>query len=97
MASYSVDGAMAEALGHLNRISSHVRPAQQNQQQRRNWLTGSTQFRKHGQHKSANEMGKLSIMIVNAFSEGLEQIPSSEFALEDMVGHPLHWSMFIKY
>lgn len=45
------------------------------------------QFRKHGQHKSANEMGKLSIMIVNAFSEGIDQIPANDYALEEMVGY----------
>ncbi|EAW11445.1 uncharacterized protein ACLA_091430 [Aspergillus clavatus NRRL 1] len=54
---------MAEALGHLNRISCH--------------------FRKHGQHKSANELGKLSIMIVNAFSEGVEHIPDNEYMLDE--------------
>lgn len=30
-------------------------------------------------------MGKLSIMIVNAFSEGIEQIPASDYALEEVV------------
>lgn len=83
MAAYSVDGAMAEALGHLNRISAHVRQAIL--EQKSYWLTISNKFRKHGQHNSANELGKLSIMIVNAFSEGLEQIPSSEFAFEELV------------
>ena len=50
-------------------------------------LKVSMQFRKHGQHKSANEMGKLSIMIVNAFSEGIDQIPANDYALEEMVGY----------
>ncbi|KNG84411.1 hypothetical protein ANOM_007618 [Aspergillus nomiae NRRL 13137] len=60
MAGYSVEAAMAEALGHLNRIACH--------------------FRKHEQHSAANEIGKLSIMIVNVFSEAVEQIPINEFA-----------------
>ncbi|KAF9885723.1 hypothetical protein FE257_012608 [Aspergillus nanangensis] len=58
MVSSSVDTAMAEALGHLNRIACH--------------------------HGAANEIGKLSIMIVNAFSEGLEHIPANNYALDDM-------------
>lgn len=82
MVIYSVDGAMAEALGHLNRISAHVRQLTLKED---HWLMINTKFRKHGQHNSANELGKLSIMIVNAFSEGLEQIPSSEFVFEEMV------------
>lgn len=45
------------------------------------------QFRNHGQHKSANELGKLSIMIVNAFTEGIDQIPASDYALEEVVSH----------
>ena len=48
-------------------------------------LNVGVQFRKHGQHKSANEMGKLSIMIVNAFSEGIDQIPANDYILEEMV------------
>ncbi|QRD84691.1 hypothetical protein F9C07_2070811 [Aspergillus flavus] len=60
MAGYSVEAAMAEALGHLNRIACH--------------------FRKHEQHGAANEIGKLSIMIVNVFSEAVEHIPTNEFA-----------------
>ncbi|KAE8133077.1 hypothetical protein BDV38DRAFT_274628 [Aspergillus pseudotamarii] len=48
MASHSVEAAMAEALGHLNRIACHI--------------------------------GKLSIMIVNVFSEAVEHIPTNEFA-----------------
>ncbi|GIJ82814.1 hypothetical protein Asppvi_001329 [Aspergillus pseudoviridinutans] len=63
MTMYTIDGAMAEALGHLNRIACH--------------------FRKHEQHKPANELGKLSIMIVNAFSEGIEHIPDSDYVLDD--------------
>ena len=47
------------------------------------------QFRNHGQHKSANELGKLSIMIVNAFSEGVDNIPATEYVLEEVVGHHL--------
>lgn len=47
------------------------------------------QFRNHGQHKSANELGKLSIMIVNAFSEGVDNIPATEYVLEEVVGHLL--------
>lgn len=39
MATYSVDGAMAEALGHLNRISAHVRQAVL---EKGHWLTIST-------------------------------------------------------
>ncbi|PYH90044.1 hypothetical protein BO71DRAFT_487442 [Aspergillus ellipticus CBS 707.79] len=58
----AIDGAMAEALSHLNRISCH--------------------FRKHGQHQVANEIGKLSIMIVNKFSEGIEHIPPEDYNLE---------------
>ncbi|KAL4890802.1 hypothetical protein BDV59DRAFT_194740 [Aspergillus ambiguus] len=65
MATSTIDGAMAEALGHLNRVASH--------------------FRKHGQHDSANELGKLSIMIVNAFSEGLDHIPTSAYIMDDEV------------
>ncbi|OJJ72799.1 hypothetical protein ASPBRDRAFT_124420 [Aspergillus brasiliensis CBS 101740] len=61
MRPYSIDGAMAEALGHLNLISCH--------------------FREHGQHQIANEIGKLSIMIVNKFSEGVEHISPEEYAL----------------
>ncbi|KAK6822124.1 hypothetical protein RU639_006772 [Aspergillus parasiticus] len=60
MAGYSVEAAMAEALGHLNRIACH--------------------FRKHEQHGAANEIGKLSIMIVNVFSEAVEHIPTNDFA-----------------
>ncbi|KAE8376344.1 hypothetical protein BDV26DRAFT_282712 [Aspergillus bertholletiae] len=60
MAGYSVEAAMAEALGHLNRIACH--------------------FRKYEQHSAANEIGKLSIMIVNVFSEAVEHIPTDEFA-----------------
>lgn len=37
-------------------------------------------FRKHEQHNAANEIGKLSIMIVNVFSEAIEHIPTNEFA-----------------
>lgn len=47
------------------------------------------QFRNHGQHKSANELGKLSIMIVNAFSEGVDNIPATAYVLEEVVGHYL--------
>lgn len=47
------------------------------------------QFRNHGQHKSANELGKLSIMIVNAFSEGVDNIPATEYVLEEVVGYHL--------
>ncbi|EYE98041.1 uncharacterized protein EURHEDRAFT_547973 [Aspergillus ruber CBS 135680] len=70
MVTYSIDGAMAEALGHLNRIACH--------------------FRNHGQHKSANELGKLSIMIVNAFSEGVDNIPATEYVLEEVSGSSLN-------
>ncbi|KAA8647305.1 hypothetical protein EYZ11_009800 [Aspergillus tanneri] len=64
MVVYSVDGAMAEALNHLNRIACH--------------------FRKHEQHKAANELGKLSVMIVNAFSEGADQLSASDYAFDDV-------------
>ncbi|GAT20054.1 similar to An07g07550 [Aspergillus luchuensis] len=67
MRPYSIDGAMAEALNHLNLISCH--------------------FRVHGQHHVANEIGKLSIMIVNKFSEGVEHLTPEEYVLapEDSV------------
>ncbi|OOF96007.1 hypothetical protein ASPCADRAFT_168896 [Aspergillus carbonarius ITEM 5010] len=61
MRPYSIDGAMAEALSHLNLISCH--------------------FREHGQHQVANEIGKLSIMIVNKFSEGIDHISPEDYAL----------------
>ncbi|CAK39571.1 hypothetical protein AAWM_00539 [Aspergillus awamori] len=61
MRPYSIDGAMAEALGHLNLISCH--------------------FREHGQHQIANDIGKLSILIVNKFSEGVEHISPEDYAL----------------
>ncbi|KAE8352647.1 hypothetical protein BDV28DRAFT_157713 [Aspergillus coremiiformis] len=64
MAGYSVEAAMAEALGHLNRIASH--------------------FRNHEQHSAANEIGKLSIMIVNVFSETVEHIPNTDFVFDNM-------------
>ena len=44
------------------------------------------QFRKHGQHNTANELGKLSIMIVEAFSDGLEHISAGEYIMDDEVG-----------
>ncbi|KAG2411826.1 hypothetical protein HFD88_009382 [Aspergillus terreus] len=66
MTTGTIDGAMAEALGHLNRVSNH--------------------FRKHGQHNTANELGKLSIMIVEAFSDGLEHISAREYIMDDEDG-----------
>ncbi|PWY91110.1 hypothetical protein BO70DRAFT_283000 [Aspergillus heteromorphus CBS 117.55] len=42
----------------------------------------SSHFRDHGQHQAANEIGKLSIMIVNKFSEGIVNIPAEEYAVE---------------
>ncbi|KKK24166.1 hypothetical protein P175DRAFT_0554329 [Aspergillus ochraceoroseus IBT 24754] len=73
---YTMDAAMADALGHLNRISSHLR--------------------KHDQHQAANEIGKLSIMIVEAFSEGIEQIPPSHFVFDDIVKAPTPLSITLE-
>lgn len=38
-------------------------------------------------------MGKLSIMIVNAFTEGLDQIPANDYTLEEMVGYFPAWGI----
>lgn len=40
----------------------------------------------HGELSTANELGKLSIGIVNAFSKGVDNIPSAEYELEVSVG-----------
>ncbi|BDD59863.1 hypothetical protein MAP00_005041 [Monascus purpureus] len=40
-------------------------------------------LRKHGQHKSANDIGKFSVMIVNSFTEGIENIPDTDYVMED--------------
>ncbi|PLB34348.1 uncharacterized protein BDW47DRAFT_120472 [Aspergillus candidus] len=46
-------------------------------------------LRKHGQHKAANEIGKLGIMVVTVFSEAVENIPATEFNLD----HPVNISL----
>ncbi|KAI9037779.1 uncharacterized protein KD926_000042 [Aspergillus affinis] len=43
----------------------------------------SCHFRKHELHNSANKVGKLSVQIVNAFSEGIEHLSPDEYIFGD--------------
>lgn len=45
-------------------------------------LTDNTQFSDNDQIKIANELGKLSIRIVDLFSQGIDLIPSAEYEME---------------
>ncbi|KAK1148915.1 hypothetical protein N8T08_007588 [Aspergillus melleus] len=46
----------------------------------------SCHFRKHEQHNAANEVGKLSVQIVNAFSDGIENLSRDEYIFSDAEG-----------
>ncbi|PLB45638.1 hypothetical protein P170DRAFT_500225 [Aspergillus steynii IBT 23096] len=45
----------------------------------------SCHFRKHEQHTAANELGKLSVQIVNAFSNGVDQLPPDQHAFSGLI------------
>ncbi|KAF7592708.1 hypothetical protein BBP40_012539 [Aspergillus hancockii] len=53
----------------------------------------SNHFREHAQHSAANEIGKLSIMIVDVFSKAIEHIPADAFVFEDVQTESNHGAM----
>lgn len=48
-------------------------------------MTLTRQFADNGHPKIANELGKLSINIVNIFTEGVEQVPTALYQLDNEV------------
>lgn len=48
-------------------------------------MTLTRQFADNGHPKIANELGKLSINIVNTFTEGVEQVPTALYQLDNEV------------